>query len=119
MKRWYLWHRRIFQNGVKLEVKRILAYAIVLYRRIKGCFQRTLVVADGMSEKRRDSKNRILRSGESQRKDGRYAYKYVDTFGKPQLSEDLDGESPRKINSLAVKSSQFLTFDIVHSLFII
>ncbi|OUK12125.1 hypothetical protein BU187_16305, partial [Enterococcus faecium] len=26
-----------------------------------------------MSEKRRDSKNRVLRSGESQRKDGRYA----------------------------------------------
>ena len=38
-----------------------------------------------MSEKRRDSKNRILRSGESQRKDGRYAYKCVDTFGKPQF----------------------------------
>ncbi|EOS63732.1 site-specific integrase [Oscillibacter sp. 1-3] len=37
-----------------------------------------------MSEKRRDSKNRILRSGESQRKDGRYAYKYIDTTGKPQ-----------------------------------
>ena len=34
-----------------------------------------------MSEKRRDSKNRVLRSGESQRKDGRYAYKYIDTFG--------------------------------------
>ncbi|HBE9538590.1 integrase DNA-binding domain-containing protein, partial [Clostridioides difficile] len=26
-----------------------------------------------MSEKRRDNKNRILRTGESQRKDGRYA----------------------------------------------
>lgn len=38
-----------------------------------------------MSGKRRDSKNRILRSGESQRKDGRYAYKYTDTFGKPQF----------------------------------
>lgn len=38
-----------------------------------------------MSEKRRDSKNRVLRSGESQRKDGRYAYKYTDTFGKPQF----------------------------------
>ena len=38
-----------------------------------------------MSEKKRDSKNRILRSGESQRKDGRYAYKYTDTFGKPQF----------------------------------
>lgn len=38
-----------------------------------------------MSEKRRDSKNRILRTGESQRKDGRYAYKYIDAFGKPQF----------------------------------
>ena len=38
-----------------------------------------------MSEKRRDNKNRVLRTGESQRKDGRYAYKYTDTFGKPQF----------------------------------
>lgn len=38
-----------------------------------------------MSEKRWDSKNRILRSGESQRKDGRYAFKYTDAFGKPQF----------------------------------
>ncbi len=37
-----------------------------------------------MSEKRRDSKGRILRTGESQRKDGRYLYKYVDANGKPQ-----------------------------------
>lgn len=35
-----------------------------------------------MSEKRRDSRNRILRNGESQRKDGRYAYKYVDGNGQ-------------------------------------
>ena len=38
-----------------------------------------------MSEKRRDSKGRILRTGESQRPDGRYAYKYVDATGRPQL----------------------------------
>jgi len=38
-----------------------------------------------VSEKRRDSKNRILRSGESQRKGGRYAYKYIDATGKPQF----------------------------------
>ena len=31
-----------------------------------------------VSEKRRDSKNRILRSGESRRKDGRYSHKYVE-----------------------------------------
>ena len=31
-----------------------------------------------MSEKRRDNRGRILRNGESQRQDGRYAYKYND-----------------------------------------
>lgn len=36
-----------------------------------------------MSEKRRDSKGRILRNGESQQKDGRYRYSYVDGNGKP------------------------------------
>ena len=38
-----------------------------------------------MSEKRRDKKGRILQNGESQRKDGRYAYKYIDNFGKPKF----------------------------------
>ena len=36
-------------------------------------------------EKRRDSKGRLLKSGESQRTDGRYAYKYTDTFGEPKF----------------------------------
>ena len=35
-----------------------------------------------MSNKRRDSKGRILRSGEIQTSDGRYRYKYVDAFGE-------------------------------------
>lgn len=38
-----------------------------------------------MSEKRRDNKGRILKTGESQRKDGRYLYKYTDSFGEPNL----------------------------------
>lgn len=38
-----------------------------------------------MSEKRRDNKNRVLRTGESQRKDGRYAFKYLDSEGKPKF----------------------------------
>lgn len=37
-----------------------------------------------MSGKRRDSKGRILRTGESQRKDGRYLYKYIDAYGASQ-----------------------------------
>lgn len=35
-----------------------------------------------MSEKRRDSRGRILRNGESQRSDGRYMFKYTDSFGQ-------------------------------------
>jgi len=35
--------------------------------------------------KRRDSKNRILRNGESQRKDGRYVYKYINANGQTQF----------------------------------
>ena len=36
-----------------------------------------------MSVKRRDSKNRVLRNGESQKPDGRYVYKYYDILHKP------------------------------------
>lgn len=39
-----------------------------------------------MTEKRRDNKNRILHLGESQRKDGRYAYKYTDSLGKVKFA---------------------------------
>lgn len=35
-----------------------------------------------MSEKRRDSRGRILHNGEIQMPDGRYRYKYVDAFGQ-------------------------------------
>lgn len=38
-----------------------------------------------MSGKRRDNRNRILRNGESQRKDGRYAFKYIDINGQVQF----------------------------------
>lgn len=38
-----------------------------------------------MSGKRKDSKGRILKTGESQRSDGRYAYKYTDTLGRTQF----------------------------------
>lgn len=38
-----------------------------------------------MSIKRRDNKNRVLRTGENQRKDGRYVYVYVDHNGKQKF----------------------------------
>ena len=39
-----------------------------------------------MSEKRRDSKGRLLKTGEIQRADGRYLYKYVDKAGKTRYA---------------------------------
>ena len=43
-------------------------------------------MSEGKSnQKRRDKKGRILRMGESQRKDGRYAYVYTDSFGKQKF----------------------------------
>ena len=39
-----------------------------------------------MSEKRRDNRNRILHVGESQRPDGRYAYKYKDLNGETRFN---------------------------------
>ena len=50
-----------------------------------------------MSEKRRDNKNRILRNGESQRKDGRYAFKYIDATGKPQFVYSWNLEKTDKL----------------------
>lgn len=46
--------------------------------------------------KRFDSRGRILKTGESQRKDGRYAYKYVGADGKPKFiySWRLNGTDP-------------------------
>lgn len=38
-----------------------------------------------MAEKRKDSRGRILRTGESQRKDGRYCFTYTDNCGKKQF----------------------------------
>lgn len=50
-----------------------------------------------MSVKRRDNKNRILRNGESQRSDGRYAYVYVDGNGKQKFLYSWKLESTDKI----------------------
>lgn len=50
-----------------------------------------------MSEKRRDSKNRILRNGESQRSDGRYVYVYVDSNGKQKFLYSWKLENTDKV----------------------
>lgn len=49
-----------------------------------------------MSEKRKDNKGRILRNGEIQEQNGRYRFKYIDTFGDPKYvrSWRLDVHDP-------------------------
>lgn len=36
-------------------------------------------------ERRKDSKGRVLKEGESQRKDGRYQYRYTNMLGKRKM----------------------------------
>lgn len=53
------------------------------YDIIKTTYQGSFPLKQGgYMIKRRDNKNRILQTGESQRKDGRYLYKYTDSNGK-------------------------------------
>ena len=68
-----------------------------------------------MSEKRRDSKGRILRNGESQRTDGRYAFKYVDKNGNQKFvyswkleATDAIPKGKRGKESLREKERQIL-----------
>lgn len=49
-----------------------------------------------MSAKRKDSKGRVLRDGESQRTDGRYQYRYTDPSGKRHTVYDTDLKSLRE-----------------------
>lgn len=64
--------------------------------------------------KRRDHRNRVLRNGESQRKDGRYAFKYTDMTGQPQFvyswkleQTDKLPEGKRDCLSLREKRSRY------------
>ncbi len=66
-----------------------------------------------MSVKRRNNKSRILKTGESQRTDGRYAYKYADNHGKTQfvyawnlVSTDKTPPGKREDLSLREKEKQ-------------
>lgn len=53
-------------------------------------------------EKRKDNKGKVLKTGESQRKDGRYCFRYMDLDGKRKYIYDTDlnslREKERKIN---------------------
>lgn len=66
-------------------------------------------------EKRRDTKNRILNRGESQKKDGRYVFKYTDTLGKVQFiyswkltATDRVPKGKRDCKSLREKEAEIL-----------
>ena len=72
-----------------------LSYGIIPLYRAKALF--VMKGANKLSVKRRDKKNRVLRNGESQRADGRYAYKYIDSNGKPQFVYSWRLENTDKI----------------------
>ena len=69
-----------------------------------------------MSEKRKDNKGRILRSGESQRKDLTYQYRYTDPFGRRETvySPDLKGlrEKELEIEKMALKGGDYAAGNI-------
>ena len=52
-----------------------------------------------MSEKRKDSKGRVLKTGESQRKDGRYQYRYTDLCGERRIVYAKQLDELRKIET--------------------
>lgn len=68
-----------------------------------------------MSEKRRDNKGRVLRSGEVQRPDGKYMFRYTDSAGKRRavyswklVSTDKLKEGQRNSQSLRDKEKRIL-----------
>ena len=63
-------------------MKKAPMHDIMFVCHVRGC---SLKGDDEMSEKRRDSKKRILRNGESQQANGRYVYKYYDILHKPHF----------------------------------
>lgn len=55
---------------------------------VAGLFSKrkeNIIMGKAIPNKRTDNRGRILKTGESQRKDGRYAYKYVGTDKKPHF----------------------------------
>lgn len=95
-------------------------YDILKYCYI-GAFDRK---GDVMSEKRKDSKGRLLRTGESQRKDLTYMYRYKDNDGErrcvyaPTLQELREKEediTDKLRNGIVLKGSQTSVINIVES----
>lgn len=51
-------------------------------------------------ERRKDSKGRVLKEGESQRKDGRYQYRYTNMLGKRKTIYAKDLRSLRELEEI-------------------
>lgn len=65
-----------------------------------------------MSEKRKDSKGRVLKTGESERKDGRYQYRFTDSYGKRHTIYATDLKTLReKENEVAHIQYQHLDYN--------
>lgn len=70
-------------------------------------------------ERRKDNKGRVLKEGESQRKDGMYQYRYTDKFGKRKYLYSKDLKELRKQEDTLKKSlmlyGDFIRTDITLS----
>ena len=63
-----------------------------------------------MSEKRKDSKGRVLKDGESQRANGTYDYRYTDTV-RAALLRVVKARASTKVEALVDGCSGFLFLD--------
>lgn len=64
-----------------------------------------------MSEKQKDNKGRILRTGESQRKDLTYQFRYTDVMGKRRTvyANDLHDQGKKKRQFKRIRMTAFIT----------
>ena len=68
--------------------------------RALSCYRRRVLMT-----KRKDSKGRILKTGESQRKDGIYMYRYSDIRGKRKTIYSNDLKELREREALIQRDS--------------
>ena len=71
-----------------------------------------------MSERRKDSKGRVLRTGESERKDGLYQFRYEDISGKRQTIYDRDlNELRKKEKEIQKQLDEGVSFNVMDKVY--
>ena len=82
------------------KVGRLLTYS---QRFIEAVFLLLLVRKNKKAQAKKDTRGRALRTGESQRKDGRYVYTYTDPLGRRKFVYDMDLQRLRDKERALVK----------------